>query len=84
MTPSATFCKPLCRSVSIPSAIACVRSSVDEASHQEMLRLKQDELLELYSAWRSGPSPEIEQSVERVVGEIRQFVPDFRFELPKG
>lgn len=58
--------------------------SVDEASHQEMLRLKQDELLELYSAWRSGPSAEIEQHVERVVGEIRQIAPDFRFELPKS
>src|SRR5215813_1973171 len=32
--------------------------SVDEAQHQELLRTKQDELLELYSAWRSQPNEE--------------------------
>ena len=30
--------------------------SIDEHSQQELLRVKQDELLELYSAWKSEPS----------------------------
>mgnify|MGYP003694005367 CR=1 FL=1 len=48
-----------------------------------MLRLKQDELLELYSAWKSQPSPETEESLERVVSEIKQLNPSFKFDLPK-
>ncbi len=57
--------------------------SVNEASTQELLRVKQDELLELYSAWKKAPSPETEESLERVVGEIRQINPSFKIELPK-
>jgi hypothetical protein len=57
--------------------------SVNEDTKQEMLRLKQDELLELYSAWKSTPSEEVAASLERVVGEIRQINPEFKFQLPK-
>ena len=57
--------------------------SIDEHSQQELLRVKQDELLELYTEWQSTPSPENEQSLERVVSEIRQLNPGFKFELPK-
>jgi hypothetical protein len=57
--------------------------SIDEHSKMELLRVKQDELLELYSAWKSEPSKEAEESLERVVSEIRQINPDFKFELPK-
>jgi hypothetical protein len=57
--------------------------SVDEHQQQELLRLKQDELLELYTAWRSEPTREREEHLERVAGEIRQINPSFRFELPK-
>ena len=57
--------------------------SVDEHSQQELLRVKQDELLELYSAWKEQPTREAEASLERLVSEIRQLNPDFRFELPK-
>ena len=58
--------------------------SVNEASQQEMLRVKQDELLELYSAWKKAPSAETEEHLERVVSEIRQLNPSFKFELPKS
>ena len=58
--------------------------SVDEHSQAELLRVKQDELLELYSAWREATSPETEESLERVVSEIRQLNPGFKFELPKA
>jgi hypothetical protein len=57
--------------------------SVDENSRNELLRTKQDEMLELYSAWKSRPSPETEENLERVVGEIRQLNPSFKFQLPK-
>ncbi len=57
--------------------------SVDEASQQELLRVKQDELLELFSAWKKEPTSETEENLERVVGEIRQLNPSFKFELPK-
>ena len=56
--------------------------SVDEHSQRELLRVKQDELLELYSAWRTTKSAETEESLERVVSEIRQLNPGFKFELP--
>lgn len=57
--------------------------TIDEHQQQELLRVKQDELLELYSLWRTEPSAATEENLERVVGEIRQLNPDFRFELPK-
>jgi hypothetical protein len=57
--------------------------SVNEHQQQELLRVKQDELLELYSAWKSQPTREREEDLERVVGEIRQLNPSFRFQLPK-
>ena len=57
--------------------------SVDEHSQQELLRMKQDELLELYSLWRNEPTREAEENLERVVSEIRQLNPEFKFELPK-
>jgi hypothetical protein len=57
--------------------------SVDEHAQQEMLRVKQDELLELYSQWRSQPSEEAREGLERLAGEIRQLDPEFKFELPK-
>jgi hypothetical protein len=57
--------------------------TVDEAALQQLLRTKQDELLELYTAWKEQPTPEAIESLERLVGEIRQLNPDFHFELPK-
>jgi hypothetical protein len=57
--------------------------SVNEHQQQELLRVKQDELLELYSAWKREPNAETEESLERVVGEIRQINPEFKFELPR-
>jgi len=56
--------------------------SIDEQSQQELLRNKHDELLELYSVWRTKPDAETQESLERVVGEIRQINPGFKFELP--
>jgi hypothetical protein len=57
--------------------------TIDEHQQQELIKVKQDELLELYSAWRSAPTAATEESLERVVSEIRQLNPGFKFELPK-
>src|SRR5215831_17146198 len=58
--------------------------SVDEHAQQELLRSKQDELLELYFAFSETPDTETEESLERVVGEIRALNPSFKFELPRS
>jgi len=58
--------------------------SVNEHQQQELLRVKQDELLESYSAWKTDPCVAREKDLERIVGEIRQINPSFRFELPKA
>ncbi|MEO5987611.1 MAG: hypothetical protein ABIU54_09155 [Candidatus Eisenbacteria bacterium] len=57
--------------------------SIDAHSQMELLRVKQDELLELYTQWRDQPSRAAEEDLERVVGEIRQLNPAFQFQLPK-
>ena len=57
--------------------------SIDEHSQQELLKVKQDELLELYTAWQNAPSTDAKKDLERVVSEIRQINPGFQFELPK-
>jgi len=57
--------------------------TVNEAGRQERIRAKQDQLLELYSAWRATPSAELEEDMRRVVGEIRELSPSFQFELPR-
>ena len=44
--------------------------SINEHSRQELLRVKQDELLELYSAWKRQPSAEAEEDLERIVRAI--------------
>ncbi len=60
-----------------------LKRTANEAAMQQLLRTKQDELLELYTAWKARPSEETEQSLERLVDEIRQINPDFHFDLPK-
>jgi hypothetical protein len=57
--------------------------TVNEAGRQEQIRAKQDQLLELYSAWRATPSAELEDDMRRVVSEIRELSPSFQFELPR-
>ena len=56
--------------------------SVDEHQQQELLRLKQDELLEAWTAWRAAPDEAKQESMARLVGEIRQLDPGFQFEVP--
>jgi len=58
--------------------------AVDESARQEILKAKQDQLLELYSQWQVAPSDEIEENVKRLVGEIQEITPSFRFALPKS
>jgi len=56
--------------------------SVNESARQDQIKAKQDRLLELYSEWQKRPSREIEEDVKRLVGEIQELAPAFRFSLP--
>ena len=56
--------------------------SVNESARQDRIKEKQDQLLELYSEWQKRPSTEIEEDVKRLVGEIQELAPSFRFSLP--
>jgi hypothetical protein len=58
--------------------------AVDESAKQEILKAKQDQLLELYTQWQHAPSDEIEENVKRLVGEIQEITPSFRFALPRS
>ncbi len=58
--------------------------TANEAAMQQLLRTKQDELLEVFSAWKARPDPALAESLERIVNEIRQINPDFHFELPNA
>jgi hypothetical protein len=58
--------------------------AVDESAKQEILKAKQDQLLELYTQWQHAPSDEIEENVKRLVGEIQEIAPSFRFSLPRS
>lgn len=56
--------------------------TVNEAGKQELIRAKQDQLLELYSAWRKNPTEGLEEDMDRVAAEIRELNPSFKFEIP--
>jgi hypothetical protein len=56
--------------------------SVNESARQDQIKAKQDRLLELYTEWQKRPSREIEEDVKRLVGEIQELAPSFRFSLP--
>ncbi len=57
--------------------------AVNESARQELIKAKQDQLLELYTAWQREPTAEIEEDVKRLVGEIQELSPSFRFSLPR-
>jgi hypothetical protein len=56
--------------------------AVDESARQDRIKAKQDQLLELYSQWQQSPTAAIEEDVKRIVGEIQELAPSFRFSLP--
>jgi hypothetical protein len=33
--------------------------------------------------WKAGPTAEAEENLERIVSEIKQLDPEFKFQLPK-
>jgi hypothetical protein len=56
--------------------------AVDESARQDRIKAKQDQLLELYTLWQNEPTAAIEEDVKRLVGEIQELAPSFRFSLP--
>ena len=57
--------------------------AVDESMRQETIKAKQDQLLELYTAWQREPTAQLEEDMKRLVGEIQELAPSFHFSLPK-
>ncbi len=58
--------------------------AVNESARQDLIKAKQDQLLELYTQWQQEPSAAIEENVKRLVGEIQELAPSFRFSLPSS
>ena len=56
--------------------------AVNESARQDLIKAKQDQLLELYTLWQNEPTAAIEEDVKRLVGEIQELAPSFRFSLP--
>jgi hypothetical protein len=58
--------------------------AVNESARQDLIKAKQDQLLELYTQWQREPSAAIEEDVKRLVVEIQELAPSFRFSLPSA
>jgi len=55
---------------------------VNESQREEVLRRKQDELLDLYLEWKQTRTNDLRARIDALQEEIRQFLPEFRFEVP--
>jgi len=55
---------------------------VNEGQRQQNLRQKQDEILDLYLEWKQTKDSSIKGQIESLQEEIRQILPDFKFNVP--
>jgi hypothetical protein len=55
--------------------------SVSETQKNDLLRQKQDELLDLYTEWKQTKSPELRKKMDLLVEEIRKLDPQFKFDI---
>jgi len=55
---------------------------VNEGQREQSLRQKQDQLLDLYLEWKRSKDETLKSQIEALQEEIRQILPDFRFQLP--
>ena len=56
---------------------------VNEGQRSELLRRKQDELLDVFLEWRRTQDPTLRSQMKTLRQEIQEFLPDFRFEVPE-
>jgi hypothetical protein len=55
---------------------------VNESQRQQMLREKQDQLLDLYLDWKRTRDTNVKEQMDALQKEIRGLAPEFRFEVP--
>jgi len=55
---------------------------VNEGQREQSLRQKQDQLLDLYLEWKRSKDESLKSQIEALQEEIRQILPDFRFQIP--
>jgi hypothetical protein len=56
---------------------------VNEGQRQQLLKQKQDELLDLYLEWKQTKDSSLKSQIDELQSEIRQHLPDFRFQVPE-
>ena len=55
---------------------------VNESQRQEVIREKQDQILDLYLEWKQNRDDEVRRQMDTVLAEIRELDPEFKFEVP--
>ncbi|MEZ4650400.1 MAG: hypothetical protein R3E97_16755 [Candidatus Eisenbacteria bacterium] len=55
---------------------------VNESQRQEVIREKQDQILDLYLEWKQSHDDEVRRQIDTVLAEIRELDPEFKFEVP--
>jgi hypothetical protein len=58
------------------------RVANEEQRHQK-LKAKQDRILDLYIDWKKTGAVSLREQIRKLVDEIREMDPDFRFEVPE-
>jgi len=56
----------------------------NENQHQECIRAKQDQFLDLYLEWKRTGAEDVRERMTRLVREIRSMDPGFHFEMPRS
>jgi len=55
---------------------------VNESQREDLLRAKQDQVLDLYLEWKESREDETRSRIQSVIEEIRDLDPEFRFDVP--
>jgi hypothetical protein len=56
---------------------------VNEGQRSELVRQKQDQLLDVFLEWRRTHDPSLRSQMDTLQHEIQEFLPHFRFEVPE-
>jgi hypothetical protein len=59
-----------------------IHQAIDDQAVASEFKVKVDQLLDLYSAWRESGDPALLAAMRQMVAAIRQIDPGFQFELP--
>ena len=68
--------------IALGGAGGLVYQGIDDQAVASEFKVKVDQLLDLYSAWRESGDPALIAAMRQMVAAIRQIDPGFQFELP--